>query len=80
MVKDDAWKRAQTKNFCVSKESTIFLQSLWNLVKITTSCVGNFAWISAKLDENYGSFINDEVLSLCPFLCITLYYWRLKKW
>ena len=40
-------KRAQTKNFCVNKKSTIFLQSLRNLLKITTSCVGNFAWISA---------------------------------
>ena len=61
------------KNFCVSKKSTIFLQYLWNFVKITASCVGNFAWISAKLDENCGFFIDDEVLRLCPLLSITLY-------
>ena len=57
----------------IDKKSTIFIQSLWNLVKISTSCVGNFAWILAKLDENCGFFINVEVLSLCPFICITLY-------
>ena len=46
---------------------------LWNLVKMIALCVGNSAWISAKLDENFGFFTNGEVLSLCLFLCITLY-------
>ena len=49
------------------------MQSLWSLIKISTSCVSDFAWISAKLDENCGFFIYSEVLSLPPFLCITLY-------
>ena len=38
------------------------------------SCEGNFASIPAKLDENFGFFTNGEVLCLCPFLCITLYF------
>ena len=73
-------KGHKPKFFCVSKKSTIFLQSLWNLIKTTTSCVGNFAWISAKLDKICGFFINGEVLSLCPFLCITLYSFNITNY
>ena len=45
------------KKFSISKKSTFFNQSLYDLVKITSSWVGKIAWISTRLDENCGFLI-----------------------
>ena len=57
----------------ISKKSTIFAQSSWNLVKITTSWLGNIDWIWAQLDQNYGFFTSSQLFGLSNFLLPILY-------
>ena len=54
-------------------------QSLWNLIKMTSSWVGNVARILARLDQNCGSFNNSQVLVHFHFLWITLYLFSHSK-
>ena len=49
------------------KKSTIFVQSLWNLVKIITLWGNHFHQVSWGLDKNCGFFTNGQFLSVSGF-------------
>ena len=55
------------------KKSAIFTLSLWYLVKITSSGISYFGWISAWLDKNCGFFTYTKFLSQSYFLLSVLY-------
>ena len=57
-LENDAKKIRLAQNFAIAEKSTIFWQSLWNLVKMISSRVGKNAWISAWLDKNCGFSTN----------------------
>ena len=63
MLETDAKKIWLAQNFAITKKSTIFGQSLWNLVKMTSSWVDKIAEISAGSNENCRFFISSEILS-----------------
>ena len=56
----------------ISKKSTIFAQSSWNLVKIITSWLDCIAWIWAQLDQNYGFFTYNQMFGFSTFLLLIL--------
>ena len=65
-----AWK-------CVNnKKLSIFFKFWWNLVKMTSSWLGQIAEISAWYYQKCWFFVNDTFLSKSTFACLRLYnFW-----
>ena len=57
----------------ISKKSTPFVLSLWNLVKIITSWADFFYQISWGKDENCRFFTDGQFLNVSRFLLLRLY-------
>ena len=55
------------QNLAITEKSTIFVLSLWNLLKIIISWVLSVARILAWLELNYEVFINGQVLAYFTF-------------
>ena len=64
---------ALAQKYAINKKSTIFVSSLWNLVKMTNSWVDYIGRISAQLDVNCGFFTNSIFLGQCNYFLYTLY-------
>ena len=62
-----AKKTGHVQNLAKNKKSTIFVQYLWNLVKMITSRGNHFHQVSSGLDKNYGFFIDGQFLNVCFF-------------
>ena len=54
VLKSESIKTAHITKLAITKSSTIFAQSLWNLVKINTSWGNDFDQVSWQLDKNCG--------------------------
>ena len=54
------------------KKTTISIQLLWNLLKMTNSWVGKIAWILALLCKNCGFFINSLIFGQSTLFCNNL--------
>ena len=61
------------QNLAISKKSTVFVQRLWNLVKIINPWVGNIGKISAELDQKCRFFINANIFGQSQILGVPLY-------
>ena len=57
----------------INKKLSIFVQFWWNLVKMTTSWLGQIAKISAWYHGKCGFFVNDTFLSQSGLGCQCLY-------
>ena len=66
-IKFEQEKTAHIKNLFMSKKSTIFVQSIWNLVKIFISWGIHFHQVSWGLEKNCGFFTNGYFLNVCCF-------------
>ena len=55
------------QNWSFTKRFTDFGQSLWNLVKMTSSWVGNIILILAWFDMNYGFYTEVQILGYFGF-------------
>ena len=51
----------------INQKFTIFAQYSCNLVKITTSWLGNIAWIWAQLNQNYECFTSSKLFGFPIF-------------
>ena len=60
-------KRANVLKLAIRKKSTVFIQSSWNLVKMTSLWDTYFHQVSWGLDKNCGFFINGQFLNVSPF-------------
>ena len=60
-------KMRHDQKLAISKKSTFFVLSSWNLVKIISSSDDYFPKVSWGLDKKYGSFTNGHFLNLGPF-------------
>ena len=58
----------QARKYAIIKKSTIFSQSLWNLVKMSDSWVGHGGQVSLWLGKNCGFFIKNIFMGQMPFL------------
>ena len=67
------------QKWAINEKSIIFIQSLWNFVKMTMSWIVKIAKFWAWLDKNYGFFINSIFQSQSHFLLLTLYFNPPKK-
>ena len=62
-------KTRHAQKFAISKKSTNFVQSSWNLVKMIAICVNHFYQISWGLDKNCDFFFtNGQFFNVGPFL------------
>jgi len=61
------------KNLVINEKSPILMQSLPNLVKMTSWWKGKIDKISAWLVKNCGFFINDNVFGQFYFFLLSLY-------
>ena len=63
--------KSEQKNWvqklAIDKKSTIFVQFLWNLVKMIASQENHFHQVSWRLDKNYGFIINIQFWSVSRF-------------
>ena len=75
-IETDAKKIGLAQNFAINKKSTFSCQSLWNLVKMTSSWVGEVAGISAWLDKNCGFFTNSQILCQSNFFLHQSLEWK----
>ena len=76
-TKDKVWVKKQTRHnqkLVISKKSTIFVLSLWNLVKMITSWGNLFHQVSSGLDKNCGFLIDDQCLNACFFYSDLKFY------
>ena len=69
-LKSEQQKTAHIQKLAINKNSTNFVQSFWNLVKIITSWGNHFPQVSWWLDKNFGFFINVHFLNVCCFLLL----------
>ena len=68
------------QKYAINKKSTIFVSSLWNLVKMTNSWLDYIGRISAQLDVNCGFFTNSIfILPVSFFSEQSLYSCRLGR-
>ena len=65
-------KTSHTQNLAISKKSTSFVQSSWNLVKMISSWETYFYQVLWELDKNCRFFINGQFLNVCVFFIQTL--------
>ena len=57
------------KKCAINEKLSIFVQFWWNLVKMTTSWLGQIAKTSAWYNPKWGFFIYDTILSQFAFSC-----------
>ena len=80
IIEIDAKKIRLAQNSSITKKSTDFCQSLWNLTKIISSWVSQIAWISAWLDKNCRFFTYGEILSQSNFFASVSKYTLVKTY
>ena len=66
-------KTAHAQKLANNKESTIFVQSSWNLIKMITSWGNHFHQVSWGWDKNCGFFIIGQFLCVCGFFLLRPY-------
>ena len=72
----DEYLNMSNKEYDINKTSTIFFQSSWCFIKLTSSWIKYFGRISAWLDENCKVFIN--ISFLCQFCFLLLIPYKNK--
>ena len=66
-------KNIHIEKLAISKKSTFFDLSSWNLVKIITIWGYHFHQVSWRLGKKCGFFTNGQFLNVGPFFCLRLY-------
>ena len=61
-------KKAHVERLAISKKSTIFVLSSWNVMKMISSWDDYFHQVSWGLDKKYGFFTNGQFLNVSHFL------------
>ena len=80
IVENGAKRIRLAQNFTFTKKSTLPFRSVWNLIKMISSCVGKIARISASLDKNCKFFTDGQILSQSNFFCTSLYLNSIQDW